>query len=90
MILVLVGASPLVVWALVQKRISTMVSCLGKWLEAAFCASAGFGNIFFFRLPISLALFKLLFMSSPKSCCVTVYSKSHDDAQVRSRKGLIF
>ena len=29
-------------------------------------------------------------MSSPKSCCVTVYSKSHNDAQVRSRKGLIF
>ena len=73
-----------------KKKSLPWVLVLGNVWKLFFVLLLVSGNICFFRLPTSLALFKLLFMSSPKRCCVSVCSKSHNEAQVRFRKGLIF
>ena len=83
--------SPLWLFGLLYKKeFLPWVLVLGNVWKLLFVLLLLSANICFFRLPTSLALFKLLFMSSPKSCCVSVYSKSHNEAQVRFRKGLIF
>ena len=73
-----------------KKKSLPWVLVLGNVWKLFFVLLLVSGNICFFRLPTSLALFKLLFMSSPKRCCVSVCSKSHNEAQVQFRKGLIF
>ena len=75
---------------LYKKEFLPWVLVLGNGWKLFFVLLLVSGNICFFRLTTSLALFKLLFMSSPKRCCVSVCSKSHNEAQVRFRKGLIF
>ena len=58
---------------------------------SCFLCSCWFQETFgFFRLPASLALFRLSLLSSPKTYCVSLYFRSHHEAQVRFRKGLIF
>ena len=75
---------------LYKKEFLPWVLVLGNRCKLLFVFLLVSGNICFFRLPTSLTLFKLLFMSSPKSCCVSVYSKSHNEEQVRFRNDFIF
>ena len=93
MVLVLVGRVGGGLWLfglLHKKELLQWVLVLGNGWKLLFVLLLISGNIFFFRLPTPLTLFKLLFMSFQRRCCVSLYSKSHSEAQVWFRKGLMF